>query len=190
MRSLRFWTIGTLLVAGAVLGLYRWAFPCGQRTCYLPCVRLGLVKYAYDHDGWFPSEGDDAFRSLTNLFPHYVYAEMLAGLSGNTRETENRVARGLGLTSAESSWVYQTGLRMHDSEEIALLWDRRGGIRGNGLRMRAGDHVVAFVSGEIMLIPREEWNTFTNRQAALRREAIAKRNGDSESNGLPHSTVK
>jgi hypothetical protein len=167
--------LAVALVALVGIAFYRWKFPHGDRTGYLPCVSSALDLYARQHDGWFPDDPTVPVRALTNLVPDYVSPKMLAGLSGDRRTAEYRILNGGSFTGSESSWVYQTGLRIDDPGDIALLWDQIGGLRGNGMRIRSGDHCVAFISGEIRLVSRETWSSFTNSQAKLRSKVLATR---------------
>lgn len=164
--------LALMVIAG--VRLYRLKLPYGSRICAMRCVASALRAYADDHDGWFPSDAEDPVRALTAL-TNYLCPAAMAGLSGNIEETERRVLGGQPVTGRESSWVYQTGLRRDDPEELALLWDRQGGVDISGWRMRAGDHYVLFVNTETKLIRREEWPSFTNRQATLRLEVLAER---------------
>ncbi len=55
MKRLSYISIGfclLLLLLGVVA--YRWLYPYGKRTCFLPCVMTSLQVYAAEHGGEFP----------------------------------------------------------------------------------------------------------------------------------------
>jgi len=182
---IRWLTIGIgILFVG--VSAYRWEFPYGRRTCFLPCTMSALRAYALDNNGWFPKDDANTGKALAKLSPLYLPDIMLAGLSGD----QSRFQRGISLaelmSADESSWVYQSGLRSDDPSEIALIWDKAGGVKGNGGRLRRGGHCVGFVDGEIRTIAKEEWSSFTNRQAEIRVSVIANRAATNSTPVIPN----
>jgi len=133
---------------------------------------VGLHHYALDHAGWFPQNGTNSLEAIQKLFPIYSPAQELAGLSGDIEAVTRTLQRGESLNSNVSSWVYVQGLREDDGLDLAILWERRGGIAPNGRTDPTGGHAVMFISGEIKQISGEKWSAFLKNQEVLRQQAV------------------
>lgn len=170
-------TITVLVCLSVPLGIYAWyrrEYPFGYRTCWLPCMMMALRIYAADHDGWFPKGGQTPLQSL-QLLPQTLLGNqtLLAGISGDRKETRRRVQAGLPLDESVSSWVYFPGFRDDDKPDLAIIWERQPGIAFNG--RRASGHAVGFIDGHHERIPEADWPAFVEIQAALRETILANR---------------
>jgi hypothetical protein len=99
----------------------------------------------------------------------------LAGLSGDVKLLKTQISQGRKITETASSWVYWPGLRSDDNPEIALIWERRSGLRFNG--SRAHGREVGFVGGYMRQVPDQEWDSFLQKQQQLRQNALTRRKG-------------
>ena len=164
-----------LLVVGIVLfGAYRYYYPYGSRTCFLPCMLGALRTYASEHDDAFPM-GTNAYDALAKLQPRYVGGsiEILAGLSGDRSGVVERINVGQPFGSNECSWVYFPDLRTTDDPKLMLLYERSSGVRFDG--MRSHGRAVGFVDNQFSQILDQDWDKFMAEQARLRAEVLAKR---------------
>jgi hypothetical protein len=88
-----------LLCASALFYWYHKLFPYGDRTCCLPCMMSALRLYAADHGDWYPKGGRTSLESLQLLYSetndYTGEVGLLAGISGNLKETERRIKAGL-----------------------------------------------------------------------------------------------
>jgi hypothetical protein len=166
-----------LLCASALFYWYHKVFPYGDRTCCLPCMMSALRLYAADHGDWYPKGGRTSLESLQLLYSeandYTGEVGLLAGISGNVKETERRIKAGLQIDEQVSSWTYFPGFRDDDDDKMAIIWERQGGIRFNG--SSADGHAVGFADGHHKQIPQEHWGEFLKQQEALRQTTLAKR---------------
>lgn len=136
-----------------------------------------LRNYAEDHNDWYPKDGKTSLESLqllcseTNDYTGEI--GLLAGISGNIKETERRIKVGLPIDEQVSSWIYFPGFRDDDDDKLAIIWERQGGIRFNGAA--ADGHAVGFADSHHEQIPQERWNEFLKQQEALRQTILAQR---------------
>ena len=165
-RNLGFFVlIGTALV-GSVYGEIRFMYPFGARACFLPCLNSALQQYAQDHGGTFP-DGATPHLALQKLFPQYMpNAEGLAGVSGDREATARALKTGGILTSNHTSWVYIPGQTRSHPDTI-LVYERRSGLGGNGLR-RSGRRAVGYADGSAHLLPEEVFQTTLKEQERRR----------------------
>ena len=179
MRHLRWLTLIVLiclLIAAAVgVKTYRYIYPYGARPACLPNVLQALQSYSLEHGGGFPNTTTQApLEALRALYPRYLVDwRPLAGLSGDQELLEHQMTGNLRLTEAASSWVYWPGLRSDDKPDIAIIWERRSGLRFNG--SRAHGHEVGFIGGYTRQVADGKWSAFLQDQQGLRETAIAKR---------------
>lgn len=167
-------TVGVLLVIGGIYSTYCYRYPYGMRPACLPVMLGSLNSYANANGGNFPNTGTTPLEALRVLHPNYLYnPEPLAGLSGNKNLLRQQIANNAPVTEEACSWVYWPGLRSTDNPDIALIWDRKSGVRFNG--SRAAGHDVGFVGGYMRQIPDRDWEMFLKDQEQLRAVAIAKR---------------
>jgi hypothetical protein len=155
------------LFVGVIYGGFRWQFPYGHRTCFLPCMLSALRIYAHEHEHAFP-DGTNAHVALQKLYPQFMTAaDNLAGVTGNIAVTRVVLSTNGNLTSNESSWVYIPGLKDTDDGDLMILYERTSGVGSNGRRMPGG-RVVGFINGSMRMIPDAEWERFLAEQAKLR----------------------
>ena len=173
-------TIGCLalvLFVGAWICYAHKIFPYGNRTCCLPCTMMALRNYANDHNEWYPKDGKTSLESLQMLYSktndYTGEVSLLAGISGDRKETERRIKIGLPIDEQVSSWIYFPGFRDDDDGELAIIWERQGGIRFNGLV--ADGHAVGFADGHHEQVSQARWSEFLKQQEALRQMTLAKR---------------
>ena len=168
--------IVVVFLIGAYLYNDHKTWPYGGRTCCLPCTMSALQGYARDRVGWFPKDGKTPLESLQALYSktndYIIAVDLLAGISGNRKETERRVKAGLPIDESISSWIYFPGFQDIDGE-VAIIWERQKGICFNG---RAADgHAVGYANGLHTQIPQAQWAEFVKQQEALRQTILAKR---------------
>jgi len=164
-----------LLLAGiaGVSGYHHWLYPFGHRVGCMPNTLGALSYYAREHQGWYPRDGATPLVCLQAFYPKYLGAE-LAGITGDRGEVLRRLERQQSIDDTVSSWMYFPELRFDDDPEIALIWERRGGVTVNG--HRDDGHAVGFVDGSVRQISSGEWPDFTRRQAELRQRVLSTRN--------------
>lgn len=168
-----------MVLAGAVYFTYRHRYPYGARPACLPVLLAALQSYSDKHGGAFPNEGKGPLEALMMLYPDQLAdCEPIAGLSGDRKLLKKQIADGSPISEAASSWVYWPGLRSDDDPEIALIWERRSGLRFNG--SRAYGHEVGFVGGYMRQISDVAWQSFLKDQERLRQEAMTKRRAKHE----------
>jgi hypothetical protein len=155
-------TSGVLAVIAGTFA-YRFMYPYGRRTCFLPCMVTSLHAYAFEHEGRFPT-GEDSFEALAKLHPMYDSGrgDMLAGLTGDRDAVSFKLQLGMKLSSNECSWVYILG-RNSDSGKAVIIYERRSGVGGNGRRFPG--RAVGFSDGSMEQIPDERWAQFIKDQA-------------------------
>ncbi len=172
--------VSVLVLAIILYAAYRYNYPYGSRPACLPVMLGSLNSYANANGGAFPNTGATPLEALRVLHPDYLYnPEPLAGLSGNKNLLRKQISAGSPLTEEASSWVYWPGLRADDNPDIAVIWERKSGLRFNG--SRAHGREVGFVGGYMRQIPDASWDVFVRDQERLRKEAISARN--SKTNG-------
>lgn len=152
---------------------YNMAFPHGSRTAYLPIVVDALRAYADAHDGQFPNVEGDPYASLGALYPRYIGANYLAGLSGPRKQTVKALEEGKQLSETLCSWVYHPGLKVTDDPDIAIIWEREFGLAFNGKAIDG--RAVGYVGRPFEQISREDWEAFEEEQRKLRESIFAKR---------------
>lgn len=186
-KSLRFagkLGVSLLLFVGIAFGVYRWNYPFGARTCAMPCVLTALRHYANEHGHAFPFGQTSSIECLKLLYPEYVSdAKLLAGISGDRRQLQKRLANGNEIDDNCSSWVYWPGFREDDDFSLAIIWERQPGIGFNG--KRSSGHCVGFADGTSRQIPTSRWIAFVAEQERLRRAILATR---SENGGVKVNT--
>jgi len=175
MRHLRWPTlvvlICLLMVASIGLGTYHYIYPYGARPACLPNVLQALRSYSLEHGGSFPNATKAPLEALRGLYPRYlVDCRPLAGLSGDQELLEHQIAGNSQITEAASSWVYWPGLRSDDNPDIAIIWERKPGLRFNG--SRAHGHEVGFIGGHMRQVADSAWNAFLKAQQELREAAV------------------
>lgn len=136
-----------------------------------------LQSYAADHGGSYPKGGKTSLESLQLLYSktndYTGEVSLLAGISGDIRETERTIKAGLPLDEKVSSWIYFPGFSNNDDGQIAIIWERQGGICFNG--RSADGHAVGFADGHHEQVPQERWSKFLKQQEALRQTTLATR---------------
>ena len=174
VKSMKFQRL-TLLVSISFITISLWLAGCNShkdRLVEMTNIWVAFHNYALDHGGWFPRNDTNYYAALQLLYPNYSPACELAGLSGDYEATITALKQGEPLTGNLSSWVYPQGLREDDGLDLALLWERRAGVRPTGNEDPSGGHAVLFISGEIKQIPGPEWDGFLKKQEFLRKTAI------------------
>ena len=175
------WGIIALFVL-AIICVYCWYWPYGQRSCAVPCMLAALRSYADDNKGWFPVGKGDALKSLALLYPKYIgpRADLLAGISGDRSVVDALVKSGGEISGNISSWVYFDGLRVDDDPSLALIYERHTGLHFNGSRGVAGNHVVGFVDGSFSEIPDKLWSDWLAKQNIKRKQTLSSRSKSAE----------
>lgn len=169
-------TIIILCIVICIIIYHKWNYPYGTRSAYLPLILNTLIFYSQENNGYFPAGGETPLESLQYLYPKYSSNEGLySGISGNEKLTENTLKNGGQLNSEMSSWVYFPGFNTSDNVDIAIIWEKQGGIAFNGRRVQPGSHCVGFIDGYLKQIPKEAWHSFLGKQNLLRQETLSKR---------------
>jgi hypothetical protein len=154
----------------------KYLYPFGHRPATFICMEQGLRNYADVHDGFFPDSDRGALDALQKLYPQYVDAYLLAGITGDPNATETAIKLGKPLNKAMTSWVYFPGINQNDSADLAILYESRKGILPNGRRSSTLGHVVLFNSyPSIRAIPDSEWDKFLLEQESLRKSTVSSR---------------
>src|SRR6185503_7260796 len=149
--------VGLLVVATAITaGVYRYRYPYGYRTCFMPCLLGALRIYAEEHDGRFP-DGTNSIDALIKLAPQYTgeSTDLLAGITGDRKKFRERLRRGQRLGTNDSSWVYRRGLSVTDAPDLILVYESKSGFAWNGRRSRG--RLVGFVSGDFRQVSEDEF---------------------------------
>jgi hypothetical protein len=163
------------LVCAAAYSWYRWEYPYGDRSCMMPCTMMELRYYADANDGWFPRGSSNGVDCLRLMYPRYLGANSLAGISGDQQKVKEYLETGRPLDESVCSWVYWPGFRTDDPPELAIIWERAGGVSGIGRRKPPGTHAVGFVTGEYEHFTADQWPTFLKEQAILRSNVLSAR---------------
>jgi hypothetical protein len=169
------WTVCTIGLAILVLamGLWRWKYPCGVRTAFMPCTLAALRSFAVSNDGEFPTGKATSLECLALLYPDYLDADFLSGLSGDRKQAKSALTSAGRLNDKLSSWVYWPGFRIDDDPKLAIIWEKRSGLGFNG--KRSAGHCVGFVNNEMRQIPDDKWDAFILAQEILRNRTISER---------------
>jgi hypothetical protein len=162
-----------LLVAGFVYRGYR--YPFGWSHCCDKQLMLALLRYADEHNGWFPRGEVTPEASLSLLYrqePTLAYT--LRGKTVPESVVRARLEAGDLLTPETCGWHYVEGLRMDDAPQLALFWDKAG-LGHNGERLSRGGHYVCFVHGSIDYIDGAHWDGFLAEQERLTTNLLQRR---------------
>jgi len=163
-----------LVLAGVAVLFYHHHYPYGARPACLPVLLEALRSYSLENGGAFPDSRTEPLEALRMLYPkHLPDCQPIAGLSGDRELLKKHIADGSKLDEAASSWVYWPGLRFDDNPDMALIWERKPGLRFNG--SRAQGHEVGFIGGYIRQVPDAQWETFLKEQEQMREKAIKDR---------------
>lgn len=168
-RHHKLWFVAGIVVALAAFAAIPYArkyYPYGSRPAFLPCLLDALGSYANDNGGQFPNIGQDGYRSLQRLYPRYIQAEYLAGLSGSQIAVQKLLNSGGNLDQSNCSWVYLPGFCNSNSADLAIVWERESGIGFNGRAVPG--RAVGLLGGRVVQIPDKDWPQFTRQQAIMR----------------------
>lgn len=161
-------------VFGVWRAWYLWKYPFGDRTCLTLCTTLALRLYSDGNEGWYPN-GTNSWDALAILYPIYLDAAKLAGLSGDTEAVKSRLLQGKAIDESISSWIYWPGFRNDDPPELAIIWDRTVGVSGIGVRSKPDGHIVGFADGRYDTLLVEKWSDFLEHQQILRSNILSSR---------------
>ncbi len=168
-RRRKLWFVAGIVVALTAFGAIPYArmyYPYGSRPAFLPCLLDALRSYANDNGGQFPNIGQDGYRSLQRLYPRYIQAEYLAGLSGSQTAVRKSLNGGGNLDQLNCSWVYLPGFSNSEPADLAIVWERESGIGFNGRAVPG--RAVGLLSGRVVQIPDKDWPEFLRQQAIMR----------------------
>lgn len=183
-RTICWGLLSVALILLAAFVWYRWTFPYGRSHCCILNVGGGLISYAEDHEGRFPSGGDCPEASLGLLYSNYANAYLLRGKTVPLSTAEEALANNGKLGPESCAWHYVEGLTQADDPEIAILWDKIG-LGHNGQRLSHGGHEVYFIGGDRRFITAKQWPEFLNRQEVM----LAQRSEDVK-HGIPALRAK
>src|SRR5438128_7039667 len=93
-KSLYVFLCVVVAVAVSGYGVFRWFYPYGLKPCYASCMGVALAMYATQNAGWFPYGSGTSLRDLQRLYPKYISAGYLAGLTGDANRTRAVVTGG------------------------------------------------------------------------------------------------
>jgi hypothetical protein len=148
---------------------HRFHYPFGERPCCLPCTLESLREYAGAHEGNFPG-GYSSQNALSKLyFESFISAHLLAGISGDIKLAERELSSKSDISDEASSWVYWPGFQITDDPKIAIIWEKRAGLRFDGKRI-SGGHIVGFIEGSSRVISDSDWDQFLREQKTLRQQ--------------------
>jgi len=156
---------------GAAYGYFRSIYPYGWTHVCDTQLSFALRDYAESHDNAFPAGEETPEACLALLYESGINAHLLSGKSIDT-EIAIEALTNTGTLGPEScGWHYVPGLRLTDSPELALFWDRTG-LGHNGGKLNGGGHIVWFINGDRRHIPATEWQAFLATQEELRNNLI------------------
>lgn len=167
----------SLLLFGGGHYWLRTRYPYGCKHICNKAVGLALMQYALDHQGHFPA-GKGSPEASFSLLYHEKYigsSELLAGKTASGKQAEAILSKGGSLDPATCSWIYVEGLMQDDPSDIAILYDKVGGLGHNCELLSDGGHEVVYVAGNTGFIPAAEWNSFLFQQNKLISETLNKR---------------
>jgi hypothetical protein len=135
-----------------------------------------LRRYADDHGGRFPFNGESGEECLTELYEggYCTEIEVLRGKIVAPYKVESILKVGGKLGPESCGWHYVPGLRRDSDVGLALFWDKAG-LGHNGERLLDGGRFVWFVNGVKEYIPGERWPTFLDDQELRRKREIHRR---------------
>jgi hypothetical protein len=136
---------------------------------------FALQDYAAVHQGWFPQSDKGPAAALQKLYPEYVSATVLAGVTGDRKDIGDALQNGMPLTDDLTSWVYIQGLTTNDPHELAIVWERTNGYFANGYKDPSGGRAVLFLDGDTRQVSPSDWPAFLKNQELLRRTAATNR---------------
>ena len=169
MRGITLIAMSVLAVLVLGVGYHFYMYPYGRRSCAVRCMESALSQYAADHFGRFPESPGGSYAALSLLYPKYTPSGIeLAGVSGNIGATVAALRNGRSIDESLSSWVYFQGFSENDNPGLAILWESRGGLYGNGQRNLSGGHAVLLLSGYITNVPGADWEKFIKHQEQMR----------------------
>jgi hypothetical protein len=116
----------------------------------------GLQTYAASNGDRFPS-GEEGANSLRALFPSYVSAPTLAGLSGDVVKTRRALENGAPFDQF-TSWHYIPGQKA--GGKSLVIWDKTELCGSGGLRVSERGRFVGFSDGTWQRIPIHQWQEF------------------------------
>jgi hypothetical protein len=165
---------GAIVAAGMTIlmgfAYHRYHYPYGWSHCCDKILANELLRYADEHDGWFPRGEASPEASLSLLYRQDSdLADLLRGKTVPAAVVRARLETGELLTPETCGWHYIEGLRKDDDPRLALFWDKAG-LGHNGERLNDGGHYVCFVGGmgSIKFISGERWDQFLAEQEQLR----------------------
>lgn len=144
-----------------------YQFPYGHTHHCDKMISFALLRYAEQHEGWFPKGEKSAEASLSLLYqdePGLTCA--LPGKTVPESVVKERLESGKLLTPETCGWHYVPGLHLNDDPQLALFWDKAG-LGHNGQRLSRGGHFVCFRTGLIEYIPGDRWEQFIADQEKL-----------------------
>jgi len=156
---------------GGVHAYFRSIYPYGWTHVCDTQLSAALHKYAEEHGDAFPvgEATPEACLALLNRPPHEINAHLLSGKGIDTEVAEGAL-KDTGTLSPEScGWHYIPGLRLWDSPDLALFWDKTG-LGHNGGKLPGGGHIVWFINGDRRHVPGNEWDAFLAAQKKLRQD--------------------
>ena len=138
-----------LMLGGVGYSYYRHHYPYGNSHHCSKAVVAGLLAYADDHVGAFPSAKNSAEALV--LLADYVPIEFLAGKSVKPSETTEYYTQHGTLSEEVCGWHYVSGLKSTDSGEITIMWPKVP-LGHNGERLKEPAYEVIFVDGSVRYI--------------------------------------
>jgi len=181
-KKLKVALIIAITVAIGTVVWFRMSYPYGPSHCCAAELGTNLVRYAGDHEGWFPRGAISPEASFGLL--HTNYEPNLQRLRGKIvpLATAETAWQQKGQLDAEScGWHYVEGLSATNDATIAIGWDKSWGLGHNGQRIRKFGREVIYLnsSTEAKLI--NDWPKFAMEQ----REKLAKIIAARGTNGPP-----
>jgi hypothetical protein len=179
----RFLLCAAVLILASSAG-YRVLYPYGKHYCMAPCMYHALWNYAANNENAFPDSPEGPYAALSKLYPEYLGlgdVETLAGVSGDLNRAKAQLQASGKLDATTTSWVYLPGLRLDDDPRLALIYERRFGIRASGRRDPALGRMVVLLNGEVRFVKEKDWERFQAEQETLRPSRRAAGNSPSNS---------
>ncbi len=160
-------TVVLLSLIGSAYAYFRSAYPYGWTHVCDTQLSFALRDYAENHDNEFPAGERTPEACLALLFRSGVDAHLLSGKSIDAKCAQMALANTGTLSPDSCGWHYVPGLKLTDSPDLALFWDKTG-LNHNGGKLSGGGYIVWFIDGDRRHIPAIEWQDFLKCQEALK----------------------
>ena len=164
-------TVVVLALWGAAFAYFRSIYPYGWTHVCDTQLSFALRNYAEAHDSAFPAGEATPEACLALLYQSGINAHLLSGKSIDAEIAQEALTTTGTLGQESCGWHYVPALRLTDSPDLALFWDKTG-LGHNGGKLKGGGHIVWCINGDRRHVPASEWQTFLAAQEELLQNLI------------------